>query len=131
MYAHIYANKQACHIPQFIFIFFFIIIINLSFHSLSLLGCIWFVILLLESTSYKANENDDPTKAEKVEYSHHIADQNGIEMQNLYRTRYFIIKSLNHQNIRLSVDKGVWATQIMNEPILEEAFHVRSLLFWF
>ncbi|KAI9082721.1 hypothetical protein K1719_035295 [Acacia pycnantha] len=77
-----------------------------------------------ESTSYKANENGDPTKADKVEYSHHhLGDQNGIEMQKLYNTRYFIIKSLNHQNIRLSVEKGVWATQIMNEPILEEAFH--------
>lgn len=39
------------------------------------------------------------------------------------KTRYFIIKSLNHQNIQLSIKKGIWATQVMNEPILEEAFH--------
>jgi len=39
-------------------------------------------------------------------------------------TRYFVIKSLGHHNIRLSVEKGIWATQVMNEPILEEAFHV-------
>ncbi|XP_028802433.1 uncharacterized protein LOC114757520 isoform X2 [Neltuma alba] len=65
--------------------------------------------------------SDDP---DKVECSHHhIGDQNGMGMQKLYSTRYFIIKSLNHQNIRLSVEKGVWATQIMNESILEEAFH--------
>lgn len=38
-------------------------------------------------------------------------------------TRYFIIKSLNHENIQLSVGKGIWATQVMNEPILEEAYH--------
>lgn len=41
-------------------------------------------------------------------------------------TRYFIIKSLSHKNIQLSVEKGIWATQVMNEPILDEAFHVRS-----
>lgn len=88
---------------------------------------------MLESSSYKANEDADPTRADRVEYSHHhhLGVQNGIEMQKLYNTRYFIIKSLNHQNIQLSVEKGLWATQIMNEPILEEAFHVRSLLFRF
>lgn len=90
---------------------------------------------MLESSSYKANEDADPTRADIVEYSHHhhhhLGVQNGIEMQKLYNTRYFIIKSLNHQNIQLSVEKGLWATQIMNEPILEEAFHVRSLLFRF
>lgn len=65
-------------------------------------------------------------------YSHHqIRVPTGIEMEKLYNTKYFIIKSLNHQNIRLSVEKGVWATQIMNEPILEEAFHVRFVLFLF
>ncbi|XP_073012718.1 uncharacterized protein [Typha latifolia] len=39
-----------------------------------------------------------------------------------FSRRYFIIKSLSHQNIQLSVEKGIWATQLMNEPILEEAF---------
>ncbi|XP_077248118.1 YTH family protein isoform X2 [Tasmannia lanceolata] len=41
-------------------------------------------------------------------------------------TRYFIIKSLNHHNIQLSIEKGIWATQVMNEPILEEAFNNSS-----
>lgn len=62
----------------------------------------------------------------------HSHCQTGIstvtQMEKLYNTKYFIIKSLNHQNISLSVEKGIWATQIMNEPILEEAFHVSSLL---
>ncbi|XP_022552758.1 YTH domain-containing protein 1 isoform X6 [Brassica napus] len=40
-----------------------------------------------------------------------------------YQTRYFIIKSLNYDNIQLSVERGIWATQVMNEPILEGAFH--------
>ncbi|WZZ34794.1 hypothetical protein YC2023_018195 [Brassica napus] len=42
-----------------------------------------------------------------------------------YQTRYFIIKSLNYDIIQLSVERGIWATQVMNEPILEGAFHVR------
>uniref|UniRef100_A0A0D6R6M0 YTH domain-containing protein n=1 Tax=Araucaria cunninghamii TaxID=56994 RepID=A0A0D6R6M0_ARACU len=41
----------------------------------------------------------------------------------LHATRYFIIKSLSHRNIEMSIEKGIWATQVMNEPILEEAFH--------
>ncbi|KAI4303479.1 hypothetical protein MLD38_039102 [Melastoma candidum] len=40
-----------------------------------------------------------------------------------YSTRYFIIKSLNHHNIQQSIQKGIWATQVMNEPILDEAFN--------
>ncbi|KAJ6712382.1 YTH YT521-B HOMOLOGY DOMAIN-CONTAINING [Salix purpurea] len=40
----------------------------------------------------------------------------------LCHTRYFIIKSLNHHNIQLSIENGIWATQVRNEPILEEAF---------
>ena len=39
-----------------------------------------------------------------------------------HSTRYFIIKSLSHHNIQMSIEKGIWATQVMNEPILEEAF---------
>ncbi|KAF7810238.1 YTH domain-containing protein 1 isoform X1 [Senna tora] len=76
-----------------------------------------------ESSTYKANEDSNPTRADKVGYSHHHGVPTGIGMEKLYNTKYFIIKSLNHQNIRMSVEKGVWATQIMNEPILEEAFH--------
>lgn len=45
------------------------------------------------------------------------------EEGRLHSTRYFIIKSLNHRNIQMSIEKGIWATQVMNEPILEEAFH--------
>ncbi|XP_024531733.1 zinc finger CCCH domain-containing protein 45 [Selaginella moellendorffii] len=37
-------------------------------------------------------------------------------------TRYFIIKSLNHQNLSKSVERGVWATPAVNEDILNEAF---------
>ena len=70
------------------------------------------------------NEDGYPFRAQEPGHSH-LADKRG----ELYNTRYFIIKSLNHQNIQSSIDKGIWATQVMNEPILEEAFHVKSLLF--
>uniref|UniRef100_A0A3Q7IEX6 YTH domain-containing family protein n=1 Tax=Solanum lycopersicum TaxID=4081 RepID=A0A3Q7IEX6_SOLLC len=49
-----------------------------------------------------------------------------IEKGKLYGIRYFVIKSLNHENIQLSVNRGIWATQAMNEAILDEAFHNSS-----
>ncbi|KZV45317.1 YTH domain-containing protein 1 [Dorcoceras hygrometricum] len=51
-----------------------------------------------------------------------VGTSNKMKRAELSNTRYFIIKSLNHQNIQLSIKKGIWATQVMNEPILEEAF---------
>lgn len=36
--------------------------------------------------------------------------------------RFFIIKSLNYHNIEKSIQRGIWATQAMNERILNEAF---------
>ncbi|TKY70884.1 30-kDa cleavage and polyadenylation specificity factor 30 [Spatholobus suberectus] len=75
-----------------------------------------------ESSGYKFNENINPTRA--VGHSHgQIGHPTGIGVEKWHNMKYFIIKSLNHQNIRLSIEKGIWATQIMNEPILEEAFH--------
>lgn len=76
-----------------------------------------------ESSSYKPDEDGYRSRArggnsyDLVETSH--ANKN----DKLYKTRYFIIKSLNYDNIQLSIEKGIWATQVMNEPILEEAFH--------
>ncbi|XP_048491177.1 30-kDa cleavage and polyadenylation specificity factor 30 isoform X3 [Beta vulgaris subsp. vulgaris] len=37
-------------------------------------------------------------------------------------TRYFIVKSCNRENLELSVQQGVWATQRSNEAKLNEAF---------
>ncbi|CAK9871618.1 unnamed protein product [Sphagnum jensenii] len=44
------------------------------------------------------------------------------KQQKVYHTKYFIIKSLNHHNLAKSIEKGIWATQAMNEPVLNEAF---------
>lgn len=37
-------------------------------------------------------------------------------------SRYFIVKSCNRENLELSVQQGVWATQRSNEAKLNEAF---------
>ncbi|CAI0414097.1 unnamed protein product [Linum tenue] len=77
----------------------------------------------LESPSYKG-DGDGYTRS--VNASRHMVGKQSVSIKGrLYDTRYFIIKSLNSHNLQLSVDKGIWATQVMNEPILEEAFHVR------
>lgn len=82
-------------------------------------------MIISESSSYKANEDGNPSRAEFRDFrGNSAANKKG----KLCNTRYFIIKSLNHHNIQLSIEKGIWATQVMNEPILEEAFHVSSLL---
>ncbi|XP_021735954.1 uncharacterized protein LOC110702543 isoform X1 [Chenopodium quinoa] len=72
-----------------------------------------------DSSSCRANEERDPPRTED---KGHSALMNNSDMV-LKDTKYFIIKSLNHENIQLSVEKGIWATQLMNEPVLEEAFH--------
>lgn len=83
-----------------------------------------------ESSSHKINEGGDPSRSEEVGHSHeHVGDSTTNKKDKLYGTRYFIIKSLSHENIQLSIEKGIWATQVMNEPILEEAFHVRWSMF--
>ncbi|KAK9276746.1 hypothetical protein L1049_006282 [Liquidambar formosana] len=77
-----------------------------------------------ESSSGKANEDGYRSRAGEQEHScDRVGNSSANNEGKLYGTRYFIIKSLNHQNIQLSVGKGIWATQVMNEPILDEAFH--------
>ena len=41
---------------------------------------------------------------------------------DLCKCRYFIVKSCNRENLELSVQQGVWATQRSNEAKLNEAF---------
>ncbi|XP_015570947.1 uncharacterized protein LOC8272487 isoform X2 [Ricinus communis] len=75
-----------------------------------------------ESPTYKGDEDCYPFMVKRT--GHEQVENSSLKKKGkLYNTRYFIIKSLNHHNIQLSVEKGIWATQVMNEPILEEAFH--------
>ncbi|XP_042051205.1 uncharacterized protein LOC121796405 isoform X2 [Salvia splendens] len=71
----------------------------------------------------RSNEETCHSAAEEQVHSCElVGTSNEIKKNNLNNTRYFVIKSLNHQNIHMSIKKGIWATQVMNEPILEEAF---------
>uniref|UniRef100_A0A1J3DGZ7 YTH domain-containing family protein n=1 Tax=Noccaea caerulescens TaxID=107243 RepID=A0A1J3DGZ7_NOCCA len=80
-----------------------------------------------ESSSYISKEDHKHSKVEveRGNFADHLKSPNGNKNSKKtgYQTRYFIIKSLNYENIQLSVEKGIWATQVMNEPILEGAFH--------
>ncbi|XP_068635242.1 uncharacterized protein [Aristolochia californica] len=79
------------------------------------------------SSNYQDNEDFYPSAAsERGQAFKWDRNMNAVRNKNSEVTRYFIIKSLSYDNIQLSVDKGIWATQVMNEPILEEAFHNSS-----
>lgn len=76
-----------------------------------------------EETSHSAAE-------EQVHFCGRVGTPSETKRDRLNNTRYFIIKSLNHQNIQMSIKQGIWATQVMNEPILEEAFQVTIFYFF-
>uniref|UniRef100_A0A162B070 YTH domain-containing family protein n=1 Tax=Daucus carota subsp. sativus TaxID=79200 RepID=A0A162B070_DAUCS len=76
-----------------------------------------------ESPKYKVDRHAYSFKKQEQGYSCEQVGTSGAKKHRTIGTRYFIIKSLNHENIQLSIEKGIWATQLMNEPILEEAFH--------
>ncbi|XP_059308271.1 uncharacterized protein LOC132059625 isoform X1 [Lycium ferocissimum] len=80
-----------------------------------------------DSPSYRANEDTGRSRAEEhTNSSPQTGIPSAIGKGKFYDIRYFVIKSLNHENIQLSVNNGIWATQVMNEPILDEAFHNSS-----
>ncbi|GMH23262.1 hypothetical protein Nepgr_025105 [Nepenthes gracilis] len=77
-----------------------------------------------KSSSYRATKDVDPSTAEEPRFGESLIESScAVQQMKKLSTRYFIIKSLNHHNIQLSIAKGNWATQVMNEPILEEAFN--------
>ncbi|KAJ9549998.1 hypothetical protein OSB04_022541 [Centaurea solstitialis] len=71
----------------------------------------------VDKDAYVSGAEDQDRSCEQVGTS------NANKRSKSSDTRYFIIKSLNHENIQLSIERGIWATQVMNEPILEEAYH--------
>ncbi|XP_011081068.1 uncharacterized protein LOC105164168 isoform X2 [Sesamum indicum] len=78
-----------------------------------------------DSVSPRDRSNEETCRSgadEQVHSCDRVGTSSEMKKDKLNNTRYFIIKSLNHQNIQLSIKKGIWATQVMNEPILEEAF---------
>lgn len=85
--------------------------------------------LKLEASSLQNEGVVDQTHSKS---QHCVSEKESICMQNgrtskspshkVHQKRFFIIKSLNHQNIEKSIEKGIWATQALNEPVLNEAF---------
>ncbi|XP_042510484.1 uncharacterized protein LOC122085927 isoform X2 [Macadamia integrifolia] len=74
-------------------------------------------------SNYMENEVCYPCRTEEQIHSpSQVENSTAMKDGRPYTTRYFIIKSLNHHNIQLSIEKGIWATQVMNEPILEAAY---------
>ncbi|KAJ0778889.1 putative YTH domain-containing protein [Helianthus annuus] len=71
----------------------------------------------VDKDAYRSGAEDQDVSCEQVGTS------NTNKRSKSGDTRYFIIKSLNLENIQLSIQRGIWATQVMNEPILEEAYH--------
>ena len=51
----------------------------------------------------------------------------GVSRANI--SKYFIMKSINHENISKSVAEGIWATQSHNEAKLNEAFRTVGNVF--
>lgn len=76
-----------------------------------------------ERQNEKVDKDGCRSGAEDQENScEQVGTSNANQRSKSTDTRYFVIKSLNHENIQLSVQRGIWATQVMNEPILEEAY---------
>ena len=79
---------------------------------------IFFFSLSIGQTQHHAR-NQEITEGDSI---------NGMAQRSMPKKRYFIIKSLNYHNIEKSIQRGIWATQAMNEPVLNEAFEVGLLL---
>ena len=79
---------------------------------------IFFFSLSIGQTQHHAR-NQEITEGDSI---------NGMAQHSMPKKRYFIIKSLNYHNIEKSIQRGIWATQAMNEPVLNEAFEVGLLL---
>ena len=72
--------------------------------------------LLLESSGYKFKENINPTRADKGGHSHgQIGHPAGIGVEKCHNTKYFVIKSLNHQNIRKK--KGTLVEKVVSMTV--------------
>jgi hypothetical protein len=52
--------------------------------------------------------------------------QDGIPGASLAKDKFFILKSLTVEDLKLSVRNGVWATQSHNEEALNKAYKVRE-----
>lgn len=75
-----------------------------------------------------ADKNTHSSTYAEVEQQNDHANHEQIPTQTLdrvfQRDRFFVLKSLTVEDLELSVQNGVWATQSHNEEILNRAFEV-------
>ncbi|BFZ62719.1 hypothetical protein YB2330_003829 [Saitoella coloradoensis] len=74
----------------------------------------------------KAPEPQTPSSAAQPQSSESAAEareRSAMEREKATaKNRYFIIKSLSKENLDLSLQNGVWATQAHNEIVLDQAY---------
>ncbi|KAG0471420.1 hypothetical protein HPP92_015966 [Vanilla planifolia] len=79
-------------------------------------------------TQQEEKQHDHPQKQLQTESLMQMS--NGLPSENIRtasplppgQSRFFIVKSCNRENLEISVQQGVWATQRSNEAKLNEAF---------
>lgn len=54
--------------------------------------------------------------------SHSTSSTSSGFLSKHFSKRYFVLKSLNEDDLWLSAQRGMWATQQHNEPVLDQAF---------
>lgn len=74
------------------------------------------------STVYTYNQFFLSSTSYFIFYSPQLFGANTFPPFSCTKSRYFIVKSCNRENLELSVQQGVWATQRSNEAKLNEAF---------
>ncbi|KAK0462077.1 YT521-B-like domain-containing protein [Desarmillaria tabescens] len=75
------------------------------------------------STSFSSDDDARPTlRTKNSSSSGSFASTNSSVLARYFPKRYFILKSLTPEDVDISVQKGLWATQKHNEGILDQAF---------
>jgi len=78
-----------------------------------------------------SNKNTLSSTHSEVEQQNDHINHEKLPTQTLdrvfQRDRFFVLKSLTVEDLELSVQSGVWATQSHNEEILNQAFEVSTL----
>ncbi|KZT50458.1 hypothetical protein CALCODRAFT_504709 [Calocera cornea HHB12733] len=72
---------------------------------------------------------DTPTRQKTLGHqgsSGSFTSTNSSFLQKYFPKRYFILKSLTQFDLNLSVERGLWATQPHNEPVLDQAFRTST-----
>jgi len=72
----------------------------------------------------KLSKNDDSVDGTTAGSSADDQSCQGQDAAEVVPERFFIVKSLTHQDLEASVRNAIWATQSHNEEALNKAFAV-------